>query len=153
MTEQIVISSDATTRARPVHAEHLIDGRWQSSSVVSTSFSPATGEPLGTFADGGAPEARAAIEAARQTFCTTSWSRDRQLRSRALLQMADLLERRRDQFIHGLAQENGKPLAEAALEIDLTTPNLRYAAALALTDSGSTAEVAPGLYGQTLRQP
>jgi acyl-CoA reductase-like NAD-dependent aldehyde dehydrogenase len=153
MTEQIVVSSDITARALPKHAEHLIDGRWQSSSVVSTSFSPATGEPLGTFADGGVDEAQAAIEAARRAFRTTSWSRDRQLRSRALLQMADLLERRREHFIEGLAQENGKPLAEAGLEIDLAIPKLRYAAALALTDSGDTAEVSPGLYGQTLRQP
>jgi acyl-CoA reductase-like NAD-dependent aldehyde dehydrogenase len=153
MTQQIETPSDATTRVLPTHAEQFIDGRWQSSSLVSTSFSPATGEPLGTFADGGAVEAQAAIDAARDAFRTTSWSRDRQLRSRALLQMADLLERRRDQFILGLAQENGKPLAEAGLEIGLTIPKLRYAAALALTDSGRTAEVAPGLYGQTLRQP
>ena len=81
MTEQIVISSDATTRALPTHVEHFIDGRWQSSSIVSQSFSPATGEPLGTFADGGAREAQAAIEAARRAFRTTAWSRDRQLRS------------------------------------------------------------------------
>jgi betaine-aldehyde dehydrogenase len=153
MTQQIETPSDATTRVLPTHAEHYIDGRWQSSSVVSTSFSPATGEPLGTFADGGAREAQAAIDAARDAFRTTAWSRDRQLRSRVLLEMADLLERRRDQFIQGLAEENGKPLAEAGLEINLTIPKLRYAAALALTDSGRTAEVAPGLYGQTLRQP
>jgi acyl-CoA reductase-like NAD-dependent aldehyde dehydrogenase len=153
MTEQIVTPNHATTRPLPTHVEHLIDGRWQSSSVVSQSFSPATGEPLGTYADGGADEARAAIEAARRAFRTTSWSRDRQLRSRALLQMADLLERRRDRFVQGLAQENGKPLAEAGFEIDLTIPKLRYAAALALTDSGRSAEVSPGLYGQTLRQP
>src|SRR3954468_10306073 len=152
MTAQIVISNDAETRALPAHAEHFIDGRWHGSCVVSTSFSPATGEPLGTFADGGGAEAQAAIDAARRAFRTTTWSRDRQLRSRALLQMADLLERRRDQFIQGLAQENGKPLAEAGLEIDRTIPKLRYAAALALTDSGRTAEVSPGLYGQTLRQ-
>src|SRR3954462_3089067 len=152
MTEQILISSDTTTGALPTHAEHFIDGHWQGSSTVSQSFSPATGEPLGTFADGGAPEARAAIEAARRAFRTTAWSRDRGLRSRALLQMADLLERRRDRFVQGLAQENGKPLAEAGFEIDLTIPKLRYAAALALTDSGRAAEVSPGLYGQTLRQ-
>src|SRR4051812_13410808 len=117
MTQPIAIS---TPRALPAHAEHFIDGRWQSSGAVSQSFSPATGDALGTFADGGAREARAAIEAARRAFRTTSWSRDRQLRSRALLQMADLLERRREEFIEGLAQENGKPLAEAGLEIDLT---------------------------------
>src|ERR1700710_3295863 len=128
MTEQIVVSRGITARALPKHSEHLIDGRWQGSSVVSTSFSPATGEPLGTFADGGAYEARAAIEAARRAFRTTSWSRDRQLRSRALLQMADLLERRREQFIQGLAQENGKPLAEAGLGIGVTVPKLRDAA-------------------------
>src|SRR3954462_1084296 len=120
MTEQIVTSTDATTRVLPMHAEHLIDGRWQSSSRVSQSFSPATGEPLGTFADGGAAEAQAAIEDARRAFRATSWSRDRQLRSRAPLEMADLLEDRREQFIQGLAQENAKPLAEAGLEIDLT---------------------------------
>jgi acyl-CoA reductase-like NAD-dependent aldehyde dehydrogenase len=153
MIEQIVTPNAATTRVLPPHAEHFIDGRWQGSSVVSTSYSPATGEPLGTFADGGADEAQAAIAAARRAFRTTSWPRDRQLRSRVLLQMANLLEQRRDQFIQGLAEENGKPLAEAGLEIDLTIPKLRYAAALALTDSGRTAEVAPGLYGQTLRQP
>jgi betaine-aldehyde dehydrogenase len=153
MIEQLVTAGDATTRALPTHADHLIDGRRHSSRVVSQSFSPATGEPLGTFADGGAPEARAAIAAARRAFRTTAWSRDRGLRSRALLQMADLLERRRDRFVQGLAQENGKPLAEAGFEIDLTIPKLRYAAALALTDSGRSAEVAPGLYGQTLRQP
>src|SRR3954452_21326314 len=67
--------------------------------------------------------------------------------------MAALLEARRDRFIHGLAQENGKPLAEAGLEIDLTIPKLRYAAALTLTDSGRSAEVPPGLYGQPLRRP
>src|SRR3954471_2016604 len=153
MIEQLVTAKDTESRALPAHADHLIDGRRQSSGVVSRSFSPATGEPLGTFADGGGPEARAAIEAARRAFRTTPWSRDRQLRSRALLQMADLLERRRDLFVQGLAQENGKPLAEAGFEIDLAIPKLRYAAALALTDSGRSAEVAPGLYGQTLRQP
>src|SRR3954462_12150631 len=153
MIEQLVTARDAAIRALPAHAHHLIDGRRQGSRVVSRSFSPATGEPLGTFADGGAAEARAAIAAARRAFRTTAWSRDRGLRSRALLQMADLLERRRDRFVQGLAQENGKPLAEAGFEIDLTIPKLRYAAALALTDSGRSAEVAPGLYGQTLRQP
>src|SRR3954463_14583734 len=106
MTQPIAIS---TPRVLPTHADHLIDGRWRSSSVISQSFSPATGEPLGTFADGGADEAQAAIEAARDAFRTTSWSRDRQLRSRALLQMPALLDRRRNRFIQGRAQENGKP--------------------------------------------
>jgi acyl-CoA reductase-like NAD-dependent aldehyde dehydrogenase len=66
--------------------------------------------------------------------------------------MADVLEARREEFITLLARENGKILGEAAFEIDLTIPKLRYYAALALADHGGGAEVKPGLYSMTLRE-
>ncbi|MGW2402193.1 aldehyde dehydrogenase family protein [Kitasatospora sp. NPDC001664] len=135
------------------HARHLINGGWTDSAHRTESFNPATGKALGTFADGGAEEARAAITAARTAFDTTDWARDRQLRARALLELADRLAARREEFITLLARENGKVLAEAAFEIDLTVPKLRYYASLALSDHGSAAEVRPGLYSMTLREP
>jgi betaine-aldehyde dehydrogenase len=134
------------------HACHHIAGHRVDGEMYGQSSNPATGEVLGTFADGGADEARAAIAAARQAFEHTEWSRDRHLRARALSQMADLLDARRETFVRMLARENGKILAEAALEIDLTVPKLRYYAALALTDLGASAEVRPGLYSMTLRE-
>jgi len=134
------------------HARHYIDGQWSDSGKRSESHNPATGEVLGTFADGGADEARAAIAAARQAFDHTGWSRDRDLRAKALFEMADLLEQRRDEFITLLARENGKVLGEAGFEIALTIPKLRYYAALALADHGGGAEVKPGLYSMTLRE-
>ncbi len=152
MSAQHLQATPSPKRVLPDSVEHLIGGEWTSSTTVGQSLSPASGEALGTFADGGAAEAEAAIAAARHAFEHTSWARDRVARNRALLELADHLEARRDAFILALAQENGKALPDAALEIDLTIPKLRYAAALAVTDSGRSAEVAPGLYGQTLRQ-
>jgi acyl-CoA reductase-like NAD-dependent aldehyde dehydrogenase len=134
------------------HARHYIDGRWHDSGS-SESRNPATGEILGTFADGGAQEARAAVAAAREAFDTTKWSRDRHLRAATLNEIADRLEDRREELITLLARENGKVLGDAALEIGGVPDKLRYNAALALTDHGRSAEVRPGMYSMTLREP
>ncbi|MFF0739148.1 aldehyde dehydrogenase family protein [Streptomyces sp. NPDC004111] len=134
------------------HARNYIDGQWTDSARRTESRNPSTGKVLGTFADAGADEAKAAITAARRAFDTTDWARDRNLRARALFEMADRLEARRDEFVTLLARENGKILSEAAFEIDLTVPKLRYYAALALSDHGSSGEVRPGLYSMTLRE-
>lgn len=138
--------------ARLPHARHHIDGAWVDSVQRSESLNPATGQVLGTFADGGAEEAKAAIAAARRAFDTTEWSRDRSARARALFEMADRLEARRDEFVTLLARENGKILDEAAFEIDLAIPKLRYYAALALSDHGGATEVRPGMFSMTLRE-
>jgi acyl-CoA reductase-like NAD-dependent aldehyde dehydrogenase len=135
------------------YARNFIDGRWVDSATISESINPATGEVLGTFADGGADEATAAIAAARRAFDTGDWSRNRDLRAAALFEMADRMAARRDELVELLARENGKVLGEAAFEIDLTIPKLRYYAALALTDLGSAAEGKPGLYSMALKEP
>ena len=90
------------------HARHYIDGQWQDSSSRGESRSPATNGLLGTFADGGAREARAAVAAARRAFDSTAWSRDRHRRAAALHELADRLEQRKDELITLLARENGK---------------------------------------------
>lgn len=135
------------------HARNFIDGVWADSDTIGESTDPATGDVLGTFADGGAPEARAAIDAARRAFETGDWARDRDLRARALFEMSERMAERRDELVALLSRENGKIPAEAALEIDLTISKIRYYGALALTESGRASEVKPGLYSMTLRQP
>lgn len=141
-----------TSSTQP-HARHYIDGQWADGGTVGTSYSPATGDALGTFADGGENEAHTAIAAARHAFETTAWSRDRELRARALFEMADRMAERRDELVTLLARENGKILAEAGFEVDLTIPKLRYYGALALAETGRAAEVKPGLYSMTLTEP
>ncbi|WP_036511165.1 aldehyde dehydrogenase family protein [Nocardia aobensis] len=135
------------------HARNLVEGNWRDGHAVGTSYDPATGEPLGTFADGGAVTACAAIDAARRAFDHTAWAHDRHERSRVLLALADAMSARRDELVHLLSRENGKVLAEAAMEVDSTIPKLRYNAALALTDCGRAAEITPGSYSMLLPQP
>ncbi|WP_063005819.1 aldehyde dehydrogenase family protein [Nocardia salmonicida] len=135
------------------HARNLIDGQWRDGHAIGISIDPATGQELGTFADAGAVTARAAIDAARRVFDTTAWSSDRNARAQALFALADAMTARRDELVGLLSLENGKKLADAAMEVDATIPKLRYSAALALTDSGRAAEIAPGMYSMILPQP
>jgi betaine-aldehyde dehydrogenase len=137
----------------PDLARHWIDGAWLESELVADSYNPATGEVVGRFADGGAVEARAAIRAARHAFEGTVWGRDRGLRHRALLELAELFEACAPQLAVMLTRENGKTLTEAGLEVGAPAATLRHNAAQALTEVGTAAEVAPGQYFSSLAEP
>jgi betaine-aldehyde dehydrogenase len=94
-------------------ARHWINGEWISSSTVGESVSPSTGEVLGQYSAGGRVEAAAAIAAARKAFDSGSWFHDPQLRSRALLELADRLEERADAIALTIGREEGKTQASA----------------------------------------
>jgi acyl-CoA reductase-like NAD-dependent aldehyde dehydrogenase len=134
-------------------ARHWIDGEWQESGTLEESHSPSTGKLLGTFAAGGVAEANATIAAARKAFDNTQWSKDRELRSRALLELSTRFEEHRDEIVLMLARENGKILEEAGMEVDSVAPSLRYYAGLALSDAGSASEVMPGVFMHSLKEP
>jgi acyl-CoA reductase-like NAD-dependent aldehyde dehydrogenase len=134
-------------------ARHWIDGEWVESGTVSESVNPATGAVLGRWADGGEAEARAAIAAARRAFDTSPWSRDRTLRHRALNEMADRFDARAQELGTLVTKENGKKIAEGLFEGSSPSPTLRHNAAQALTDTGISAEVAPGQWFSTYAEP
>jgi betaine-aldehyde dehydrogenase len=116
-------------------AQHWIDGGWVGSDTVSDSINLATGEVLGRSADGGEAEARAAIAAARRAFDTSEWSRDHNLRHRALREMADRFGR--EELGRLVTMENGKKLSEGMMEGLLPSLTLSHCAGQALTDTGS----------------
>src|SRR5258708_27726649 len=134
-------------------AQHGINGEWTGSDAITESINPATGEVLGQWYDGGEAEAQAAIGAARGAFETAAWSRDRALRNRALSEMADRFDAQVDDLGPLVTKENGKKLAEGMLEASSPAPTLRPSAAQALTDTGISAEVAPGQWFTTYGEP
>src|SRR5580658_2788798 len=134
-------------------AKHWIDGEWVGSDTVSESINPATGAVLGQWADGGEDQARAAIAAARRAFDTSPWSRDRALRHRALSEMADRFDAHADELGALVTKENGKILAQGMFESTTAGGTLRHDAAEALTDTGISAEVAPGQWFSTYAEP
>ncbi|HLX21251.1 MAG TPA: aldehyde dehydrogenase family protein [Gaiellaceae bacterium] len=134
-------------------AKHWIDGDWVASDKVSESINPATGEVLGRWADGGEAEARAAVVAARRAFETSPWARDRNLRNRALIEMAEAFDAHAEELGPLVTKENGKKLAEGMLEATVPGLTLRHTAGQALTDTGISAEVAPGQWYSTYGEP
>jgi len=134
-------------------AKHWIDGEWVESDSVSESINPATGEVLGRWADGGEAEARAAVAAARRAFETSPWPRDRSLRNRALIEMAEAFDAHAEELGPLVTKENGKKIAEGMLEATVPGLTLRHTAGQALTDTGISAEVAPGQWYSTYGEP
>lgn len=134
-------------------AQHWIDGEWVGSDTVSDSLNPATGEVLGQWYEGGETEAAAAIAAARRTFDTSTWGRDRGLRNKVLLEMAARFDAHAEELGTLVTRENGKKLAEGRFEARSPSPTLLHNAGMALTDSGIAAEVAPGQWYTTYAEP
>jgi betaine-aldehyde dehydrogenase len=134
-------------------AEHWIDGEWIGSNSISESINPATGAVLGRWADGGEVEARAAVAAARRAFDVSLWSRDRELRNRALSEMADRFDAHAAKLGPLVTKENGKKMAEGMSEASFPGVTLRHTASQALTETGISAEVAPGQWYSTYAEP
>lgn len=134
-------------------ARHFIGGALSTGGALQVSTNPSTGQQLGTFIDGGAEQAAQAIAAARTAFDETDWAVNRNLRAAVLGEIADALAGRRDEVVRLLSQENGKIIGEAAFEIDMAIPKLRYFAAMALTDHGATTEPRPGVLSVVTPEP
>ncbi|MCW5658748.1 MAG: aldehyde dehydrogenase family protein [Burkholderiaceae bacterium] len=140
------------TLAATRHACHWIDGQWRDSADRRHSFNPATGETIGSYAVGKEEDAAAAVAAAVRAFRDTNWRISRDLRTRVLHEMAQRFEARASELAEALAAENGKLLSEAAFEVALAAPGLRYAASLVNTDYGRAAEWEPGRMSVLLRE-
>ena len=138
--------------AVPEKALHWIGGAWVDSAQTRTSINPSTDEPVGTFADGGLIEAGAAVAAARKAFDTTTWSRDRKLRAAALSELADRLTDGAGAMALSLSQGMGKTIRDATFEATVTPNTLRHNAGLALSQTGSTSELAPGVLATSWRE-
>jgi betaine-aldehyde dehydrogenase len=138
---------------RALSAKNWIGGEWVDSSTRLESINPATGEVIGTYADGAADEANRAITIARKAFVESPWRGDRRLRAKALNEMADHFEARTQDLVDMLALENGKVKAEARFEVDMVPKKLRFAAAMTLTEYGRAIQVEPGRYSTVLREP
>jgi betaine-aldehyde dehydrogenase len=137
----------------PQMGKHWINGEWVRSATVVKAVNPSTGEVLGQYSAGGRIEAAAAISAARRAFDAGAWSHDPQLRSRALLELADRLADRAEAIALMLSREMGKTLGDATLEAAWSPSTLRYNAGTALSQTGTSSEIAPGVFATAMREP
>jgi betaine-aldehyde dehydrogenase len=132
---------------------HWIGGQWLDSGERRESINPATGEVIGTYAKGGRRETQLAVNAALRAFRDIGWKDDRSLRARVLNAMAARFEARTEDLAQLLATEVGKILPHARFEAATVPSNLRFNAALALTEHGRAAEVDGNSLSIVIRQP
>jgi succinate-semialdehyde dehydrogenase/glutarate-semialdehyde dehydrogenase len=117
-----------------------INGTWRpaASGAAFESRNPATGEVIGTAADGGVADVQAAVEAADAAF--GPWSaRTAYERSAYLYQAYQLVLERREALAKLMTEEQGKPIRMARAEVG-------YAADFLLW----FAEEAKRVYGETI---
>src|ERR1700758_3055276 len=134
-------------------ARHWINGEWIGSSTVANSISNSTGDVLGQYSAGGRPEAVSAIAAARNAFDNGTWAHDPQLRARARSELADRLDERAEVIALTISREMGKTLRDSQLEATWSSSTLRYNAGTALSQTGTSAEIAPGVFATATREP
>src|SRR6202451_4600324 len=95
----------------------FVDGRWMEDGDIVEIRAPFDGSVIGRITQARREHAEAAIAAAVKAFGTT-----RRLpafeRQRVLRRVAQSIAERRDEFSRTLAQEAGKPIKLARIEVD-----------------------------------
>lgn len=121
-----------STTDEKVHEElrMLIGGRWVESSGGERfeAFNPATGRVIAMLQKGTREDARLAIQAARKAqpklASMSIWER-----SRLLVDIADVMESRKESLARTLSEDQGKPLwSEAKFEVGKAIEGFRNAA-------------------------
>jgi len=137
----------------------LIDGTWIEARSGKTFpvYDPSTGTVLANVAEAEAADVDKAVKAARKAFDDGPWPRmSPSERGRILWKLADLIEKRSEEFATLESLDNGKPLAVArAADVPLTVDMFRYMAGWATKLTGTTIPISfPGDYlSFTLREP
>lgn len=134
------------------HATHWINGEWIDKGVKKETMNPSTGEVLGTYVEGGKAEMEQAIQAAKETFKSTDWKTNRELRHQVLTEMADAFEARQEELATMIAKENGKLLGEAQFEVSFVKPNIRFSAGKIYSEYGRSAEWSAGKYSILIKE-
>jgi phenylacetaldehyde dehydrogenase len=137
----------------------LIDGKWVSARSGKTFpvYDPSTGAVMAQVAEADAADVDKAVKAARKAFEQGPWPRmSPSERGRTLWKLADLIEKRTEEFATLESLDNGKPLAVARVaDVPLTVDMFRYMAGWATKITGTTIPISfPGEYlSFTLREP
>jgi betaine-aldehyde dehydrogenase len=136
-----------------------IDGQWTDSKGggVATISSPATGKKVAEVVEASRADVDRAVKAAHTAFYDGRWSRlTPGERSLVLLRLADLLEKRAEDFARAESDQTGKPFKFGSLGADLpfAVDNLRFFAAAARdTHGGATGEYMKGYTSMYRKEP
>jgi acyl-CoA reductase-like NAD-dependent aldehyde dehydrogenase len=138
-----------------VAGQMFIGGEWRAARSGATfeATSPATGERIGSLAEGGREDAQDALRAA--SAAAWAWGRLSPFeRSAKIHRVADLVETKRAELVRACTLDQGKPLAESSDEVDELLALLRLAAEDGVRIEGSIGvAAAPNRRALLVRRP
>ncbi|MBT3881228.1 MAG: aldehyde dehydrogenase family protein [Candidatus Scalindua sp.] len=135
----------------------FINGRWVDSVSGKTfdTLNPATEEVITSIAEGDKADIDLAVTAAREAFENGPWKKiDARDRGRILLEIANLIEKNKDELALLDTMDNGKPINETTnADIPLVIDCFMYYAGWADKIHGETIPVRGDFFNYTLREP
>jgi phenylacetaldehyde dehydrogenase len=139
----------------------LINGKWVDAASGKTfpTYNPSTGDVLAHVAEGTKEDVDRAVAAARAAFDKGPWRKlPPSERGRLMWKLADLLEKRLEEFAQLETLDNGKPVIMARLaDVPISVETLRYYAGWATKIEGNTIPLSMQGGGKflayTLREP
>ncbi|WP_313693473.1 aldehyde dehydrogenase family protein [Halorarum halobium] len=130
-----------------------IDGEWRDASETERARSPATGDTIGSVARGTAEDVAEAVAAAGEAQAELA-SMTAFERADMVHELAAALDAERDSLARWLSADQGKPLAEARVELELAAEMYRDAAENVKRAGGETIPAEdPDTRIFTIRQP
>jgi betaine-aldehyde dehydrogenase len=132
----------------------FINGEWVPADSGRTRdiFDPATGEKTASVAEGGAEEARRAVDAAAESFKT--WRKSNNFQRAALLsKTADLLEAAAEEIADVECRSTGKLLRNTRGDVAGVCNVFRYYAGIVGTPSAETFNCSEDVLTMNIREP
>ena len=145
----------AANEVIPEHRGLYIGGEWVQSASGETfeTVDPTTGETLASVEAGNAADIDRAVEAAWTAYEETFSGFSTAQRQSMLAAMADAVESKKEEFARLESLDNGKPITEARIDMDLVIDHFRYFAGIARAHEGETVETDDSRHVQTLQEP
>ncbi|WP_135303761.1 aldehyde dehydrogenase family protein [Haloarcula amylovorans] len=145
----------AANEVLPNHRQLFIGGEWVPSASGKTfeTTDPTTGETLAEVQAGNAEDIDRAVEAAWEAYDETYSSLSTAERQSMLESIADAVEDHKEEFARLESLDNGKPITEARIDMDLVIDHFRYFGGIARAHEGKTVGTDDSRHVQTLREP
>ncbi len=136
---------------------HLwIDGKQEKSSSGEwfETYDPASQLVIAEVARGNAEDIDRAVSAARKAFESSEWQNMLLAeRGRIFLRIADILRKESNELSLLESYDNGKPLKQAKIDVEVAARYFEYYAGVTDKILGQTIPVSPGYFDFTKREP
>jgi aminomuconate-semialdehyde/2-hydroxymuconate-6-semialdehyde dehydrogenase len=117
------------------------------------NYNPSTGKVYSQIPDSDEEDVQKAVEAAKKAF--PAWSKmPKEERSKWIMRLAELLEKRLEEFVHAETIDNGKPLSlSRSMDIPRAVSNLEFFATGMLHFASEAHSMEGSAINYTLRDP